>query len=277
MRIVALFVTLSLALTTQVNAAEKLYTKQPILTPELALPGNRPVGVKTLTAVNPDQLDAKDFTSQYNRGLTLEVWYPGITDNEMKPAIYESVTRSHRPYAIQGTAYRDLKPVSGERFPLVVLSHGYTGYRTLMFYLGEHFASHGYVAVGIDHTDSTNADVDFSQAPEGGFPSTLLNRARDQQFVLDHFSQLDSAIGKITNTNLAAVVGYSMGGYGAINTVGGCYDFTPELLTALKFPEQMAAHLAPVLSSCNAGRDAVDPRWKGMVAIAPWGQGVSYP
>ncbi|MEI8650778.1 hypothetical protein P4S73_27545 [Paraglaciecola sp. Hal342] len=46
------------------------------LTPELALPGQYTVGVKTLEVVHEKQLNTQDFTSQVDRPLTLEVWYP---------------------------------------------------------------------------------------------------------------------------------------------------------------------------------------------------------
>ena len=116
------------------------------------------------------------------------------------------------PFSLAANAYRDALESTGSAFPLVVLSHGYTGYRTIMFYLGEHLASHGYVVVGIDHTDSTTAEIDFKNGSFAGFPSTLINRARDQQFVLDYFSQSSSPLAGIIDNSHAAVIGYSMGG-----------------------------------------------------------------
>jgi predicted dienelactone hydrolase len=177
-----------------------------------------------------------------------------------------------KAFSIQGNALRGAEIHDEGDFPLVVLSHGYTGYRTIMFYLGEHLASHGYVVVSLDHTDSTNADIDFKNVPFAGFPSTIFNRARDQQFVLDYFSENDSELSKKIDTDKSAVVGYSMGAFGAVNTVGGCYQFSKEGLMGLGYPEEHATNLAPVFSFCNAGREAVDPRWKAMMAFAPWGQ-----
>ncbi|MFB1034086.1 MAG: acetylhydrolase, partial [Sinobacterium sp.] len=68
------------------------------------------------------------------------------------------------------------------------------------------------------------------------------------------------------------VIGYSMGGFGAVNTVGGCYKFNQQSLQAFGFPEPAAKALVPVFNICNAGQDKVDSRWKAMVAYAPWGQ-----
>ena len=167
------------------NKAQQLYTSQPDVTPELGKRGTYAVGVSTIQATNPQQLSAKDYQSLEDRTLTLEVWYPAVTKKSDVQATYENVTRTHKTFLLQGNSVRDAKINQEHTYPLVVLSHGYTGYRTIMFYLGEHLASHGYVVVGIDHTDSTTGDVDFENAPFAGFPSTLINRARDQQFVLD--------------------------------------------------------------------------------------------
>ena len=161
-----------------------LYTEQPIVTPTMALPGEHQVGVTTLTIDGPNLLK-----SEKGRSLTLEAWYP-TQDQKEDYAVYQDLTRSHKPFRMQGKAIRDAAPLTQindepAKFPLVVLSHGYTGYRTIMFYLGEHLASRGYVVISIDHTDSTNRDVDFSKSPGSGFLSTLLHRARDQQAVLD--------------------------------------------------------------------------------------------
>lgn len=255
-----------------VDAAEQLYTVQPSMMPELAEPGDWSVGVVTLDVSNPDQLDSGDFSSRKDRGLTLEVWYPARPESNAVQATYDNVTRLRKPFSVQGEAIRDANPVDGGRFPLVVLSHGYTGYRTLMFYLGEHLASHGYVVASIDHTDSTNAEIDFLNNRGSGFVSTLLNRARDQQFVLEELSASTTAVGRLIDADKASVIGYSMGGYGAVNTVGGCYQYTRQRLEAFGMPPEAAANLLPVFNGCNAWREAVDARWKAMIAIAPWGQ-----
>jgi predicted dienelactone hydrolase len=248
--------------------AEELYTAQPSVMPELSNPGEYTVGVSTITI-------ASDAGPEGNeRSLVLEVWYPAasIDDPAALLATYKNVTRSHREFELQGTSFRDVEPrKSAEGYPLIVVSHGYTGYRTIMFYLGEHLASHGYVVAAIDHTDSTNAEVDMVNAPGAGFISTLLNRAKDQQLTLQHFANSNSTIAAITDTEHAAVIGYSMGGYGAINTVGACYQFTNESLIPLGPNAVQAAALIPMLNFCNAGLEQVDPRWRAMIAISPWG------
>jgi predicted dienelactone hydrolase len=287
--LITLFITLILLMPTSSYSGEQLFTKQPSVTPELAQSGSYNVGVRTVNVEHPNQLNTSDFVSIANRKLTLEIWYPSsnissktsskISAKTAEPkqvsiskATYQDQTRSGKPFELQGNAYRDTEIDSSlGKFPLIVLSHGYTGYRSMMFYLAEHLASHGYVVASIDHTDSTNREINFSNNPGAGFASTLYNRARDQQFVLDHLNHISSKFSTLIDSTSAAVIGYSMGGYGAINTVGGCYNFSPEYLAGLGFPAESLEMFTKAFNSCSAGRKSVDPRWKAMVALAPWG------
>lgn len=254
-------------------AAEQVFTQQTSVMPEFAISGDRQVGVKTIEVTNPNALNLTDFASKTARKLTLEVWYPATEGAHNEPlASYKAVTRLHKTFELAGIAHRNVKPIAEGKFPLVVLSHGYTGYRSMMFYLGEHLASHGFIVIAIDHTDSTTGEIDLVNAPNAGFVSTLINRAKDQQFVLEAATKPDFFLNNIIDKNNAAVIGYSMGGYGAINTVGGCYDAKAQNLMQLGFPEQAATALLPVFNFCNAGRARPDKRWKAMIGFAPWGQ-----
>ena len=257
------------------NAGEQLYTNQPPVTPELAFPGTYAVGVTTITATDPKRLNTANFILNIERQLVLEVWYPTAqAKTEEQRALvttYKNVTRLQNPFELQGQAYRDAPALSEGSFPLILLSHGFTGYRTQMFYLGEHLASHGYVVVGIDHTGSTNADIKETEDRAAGFTDTLYNRARDQQFLLDYFADQASPVEAIVDTDRAAIIGHSMGGFGAINTVGGCYAFESEFFKQAGVPAAIAMVLPFALNSCYGGREQLDPRWKAVQLLAPWG------
>ncbi|HEX9958734.1 MAG TPA: dienelactone hydrolase, partial [Fibrella sp.] len=203
--------------------------------PELATRGTYGVGVRTLTLTNPNQVDvlkAKDGqTPRYNRPLTVEVWYPAqIPAGKAERVTYEQVMGSSNdpkrpliPFTFAGRALRDAKPNTGTgAYPLVIVSHGYLGSRYLFTYLTENLASKGYVVVSIDHTESTFKDA-------GGFASTLLNRALDDLFVLNEMARLGEKTGKtflagLLDANNTGLIGYSMGGYGALNAVGAGYS-----------------------------------------------------
>lgn len=263
------------AVSEAVKNAEQLYTHQPPVTPELAFPGTYAVGVTTITATDPKRLNTANFILNTERQLVLEVWYPSalpkLAEERASVATYKNVTRMQNPFELQGEAYRDAPALSEGNFPLILLSHGFTGYRTQMFYLGEHLASHGYVVVGIDHTGSTNADIQEESDRAAGFTDTLYNRARDQQFLLDYFADQASPVEAIVDTDRAAIIGHSMGGFGVINTVGGCYAFESEFFKQAGVPAAIAMVLPFALNSCYGGREQLDPRWKAVQLLAPWG------
>ena len=266
---------------TSINGQEgqDLYTiEHADMLPELSANGSSAVGVKTMTITDEDYSDP--FDGQLKpRSLKVEIWYP-TDQTEDANAIYTNQTRGGTAFSINGDAVRDATSSSLEDISLVVLSHGYTGYRTIMYYLGEHLASHGYLVVSIDHTDSTNEDVDPKVNPFSGFKSTLVNRARDQQFVLEYFSNAKNGVAALATTvsiKNAGVVGYSMGGYGAISTIGGCYEFNEEFTGQMIFSKDTEKVKAgqKIFNTCAAGQSpvnfTVDPRWEAMVAYAPWG------
>lgn len=237
--------------------------------PELAMRGNYQVGVRTLEWVNPDQVDvlnlASDPDARYDRPLTVEVWYPAIipTDETALTDYQSYVGRSDldtlQPYTFQGRALRDADPdTSNAAYPLVVVSHGYPGNRYMLSYLTENIASKGYVVVAIDHTDSTYDRVD-------NFFSTLYHRALDQNFAMSEVARLSAADGFLSglvDVNNTAVIGYSMGGYGALNAVGAGYN---NLLQSM-FPTMETR-----LATSDTYHASLDDRIKAVVLFAPWG------
>lgn len=259
---------------------QKFEEKPAQLRPALAQSGPFKIGVRTVELIHPNQADLT-LQKTADRQLTVEFWYPATQTGAAQPASYQSMTKSQQPFLLEGVAYRHAVPVVDKKYPLVVLSHGYPGNRLLMFYLAEHLASHGYVVAAIDHQHSTYGELDQQKAPYAGFLSTLYHRSRDQQFVLNALRDkaqrqllwLDGTI----DTDSAAVIGYSMGGYGALNTVGGCFNFSKASITALTGSKDAAAtaYLQQQLNSCAGGQTAalakVDPAWKAAIAIAPWG------
>ena len=270
----AVLVSATAAISPSVSAAQTLYKPFPAdVMPSLSEKGNYDVGVKTIEAAYPAKV--KDIAgNEVERSLTLEVWYPAASSAQK--ATYINETRSGQVFEVQADASRDAPIAAADTdFPVIVISHGYTGYRTLMFYLGEHLASHGYVVAAIDHTDSTNKDVNFAENPYSGFPSTLLNRSRDQVLTLNSISE-NTFFKESVDASKAGVIGYSMGGYGAVSTVGGCYAFndqTAATFTGTQDPK-VAALIKEALNTCAGGKASSEealPAWKAALALAPWG------
>lgn len=233
--------------------------------PELAPYGAWTVGVQTLELVNPQQVDVLGITNGslplYDRPLTVEVWYPAAPETPPGGSYRAMLRDGVTEVMLTGRAARDAAPASGTAFPLVVLSHGYPGNRYLMAHLGENLASKGYVTVAIDHTDSTYTD-------QAAFGSTLYHRPLDQRFVIDQMAALDGPLGAIMETRAVAVIGYSMGGYGAL--VFGGAGVTQAATEASWAPPQ--GLLAQHLTGSESHEELLDSRLKALVAIGPWGR-----
>ena len=248
--------------------------------PELAAYGEYEIGVRPIDLVNPGQVNvlaiapaAEGAESDpaaplptYDRPLRVEVWhpaYPGATGSRGLPAYLRDGRTVVRLF---GQATRYAAPVrDGGPFPLVIISHGYPGNRYLLSHLGENLSSKGYVVASIDHTDST-------YRTQAAFGSTLRNRTLDQLFVLDEMERLNadpaSFLNGLVDTSRTGLVGYSMGGYGAVITAGGAladsayaFPFSPE-------PPLLDIHLGG--SEAQATRP--DPRILTAIAFAPWGR-----
>jgi len=129
--------------------------------PTLAAHGEFPVGVRTMTFTNPDQIDILQVTEtaqpRTDRTLTVEVWYPAATGTEAGTT-YDVILRDGiQKVPVIGMASRDAAKANGS-YPLIIISHGYPGNRYLMSHLGENLASKGYVVASIDHPRSTYSD-----------------------------------------------------------------------------------------------------------------------
>ena len=253
--------------------------------PELAPRGDYAVGVRTLELLNEGQVDILNSKEgndpRYDRPLTVEVWYPARVERDAEELIYyEEVMgtagnekRPLMPFSFLGRATRAAAPVTAEgAFPLVVVSHGYVGSRYLMTYLTENLASKGYVVVAIDHTESTFRDA-------AGFPSTLLNRPKDILFVIEEMARMGTAgsdhfLAGLVDAGRTALIGYSMGGYGALNAAGAGYSNAAIELFAGMTGGSRA--LATRGGASEEFKQSHDPRIKAVVAFAPWGmrQGV---
>ncbi len=245
--------------------------------PELASFGSYDIGVRTTTVIDSGRIDILNTTrggetAYYDRSLTLEIWYPAVLASGQTPGgEYQAITRNPEITAtLHGKAVRDAAPLNSEgEFPLVIISHGYPGNRYLLSHLAENLASKGYVVVSIDHTDSTYDD-------QQAFPSTLYNRPLDQRFVLSSMAAFtadsDNFLYGIVDANTTGVVGYSMGGYGLVNNLGGGY--ADSIISSFIAPPN---DLLKEHGSSNPDfRSNLDNRIKAGVAVAPWGMNANF-
>jgi predicted dienelactone hydrolase len=224
--------------------------------PELAALGPHGVGTNVITVP----------TANPSRKLRVVFWYPAAKQTGARPMPYRHRLQPPPPLAAldvttEALAVQGAAPAKG-RFPLVIVSHGYRGWPESMSYITENLASKGYVVAGIDHGDLPFKDAAGFTA---SFALTASTRASDQQAVLARLVQLASTkgdrLGSSIDAEKVALIGYSMGGFGALATAGAGYD-----------PESPAYRsLGSALSAQADGKRTAGPRIKAVIAIAPWG------
>ena len=267
-----IIIIITLLLVSCVAQAENRIDTQRPDAPELAAYGSNAIGVRTIELLNPNQLDiAKidvnkprpEALPRYDRPLTVEIWYPAKEGAIGDTALNVYLRDGRTEVTIEGKALRGATPAEG-RYPLVLVSHGYPGNRFLMSHLAENLTSKGYVVASIDHTDSTYRTL-------GAFASTLVNRSLDQLFVLDQMARLSNDESSFLNGHVDAsntgLIGYSMGGYGAVITSGGG-------ITEMSANSNVGSPFGTLAihQSNSVSHNALpDSRIKTAVAFAPWG------
>ncbi|MEN2746798.1 dienelactone hydrolase [Sphingomonas sp. T9W2] len=192
--------------------------------PELAALGRYPIGVADTVFVQRDQLyplpDGSD-PKPADRRLAVKIWYPaaagaggGTTYRTALPG------EDGRPVAftVPGLATPAAVTARG-RFPLVILAHGYSNTPELLSWLGENLASKGYVVVAPAFADPS-ITIRTPEAQAG----PLARRPLDIVFVAAE-AQRRARAGEgplaVADPGATAVIGYSMGGYGALAAAGG--------------------------------------------------------
>ena len=244
------------------------------MAPDLAAYGPLAVGVRTITATDRNRVDVLSTeeggpTARYDRTLTIEVWYPAaLAPGQTAGGVYHTVARDPaRPTDLHGRAVRGAaaaRPQAGG-YPLIIVSHGYPGNRFLLSHLAENLASKGFIVAALDHPDSTYAD-------QKAFASTLYNRPYDQLFVLDEIDRLSRAasgsfLAGLADVSRTGIIGYSMGGYGVMNTLGA--GFSDASITGRNAPPNRLLH-ERAASNPTFSKQA-DRRIKAAIAIAPYG------
>jgi dienelactone hydrolase len=202
--------------------------------PELARLGPNAVGLRRLrlAPTGPDE-----------RALDVDLWYPARPSPGARPVVYAgALTPEHATdppvrFTNPGIAVRDAAPAASGPYPLVVLSHGHSGTPQAMAWMAENLASKGYVVAGLYHHDPPITDA-------AAFGVPVKWRPLDQAFAARALQAMarvqGSGLSRLIDASKVALIGYSMGGYGAVSLVA-----RPD-----------ARHVAGL---------------KAVVAISPWG------
>ncbi len=243
-----------------------------------------PMDAPLLSGLGPDEIGThrddvvsqnvvtltKSGVTRVPRTIKFRVWYPAkITPRARRTTFTHVLPKPDgkgAQFTIPSLAVENAQVTGGTRQPLVIVSHGYNGWDSFMTWLTENLATKGYIVVAIDHADQrtlTAQDLGIS------FGNVLINRAADQRAVINYFTSRAAdprdMLGKRIDTDKIAVIGYSMGGFGALATAGVDYDPASNVFKQLPADAQAA-----IFDSQTKGK-AIAAKIKAVVALAPFG------
>jgi acetyl esterase/lipase len=137
--------------------------------PELPVPtGPEPIGTVSLEIADAERDETYGPNPGPGRRVMAQVWYPALStggDSEplpwaedwdiVAPAVsnlmgFPGWFLSHTGYTLSHSAASP--QIAPGTYPVVVYSHGWTGFRTNAVYQIESLVSNGFIVVGIDHT-----------------------------------------------------------------------------------------------------------------------------
>lgn len=257
--------------------------------------GKYHIGRQAFDWVDSTRLDSFPSASQKYRELMVYIWYPAQEPSlRMPSAEYFPFAREVEkdptakraaqdlfgerwPQIVAGSirshAVTDAAPINGEKFPVILFSHGYSS--TTFSYTAqiEDLVSHGYIVVAIEHTDASGlvrfADGRMrpfrdlpppSSAPKDPLQAMIASAERSNQigaedvrFVLDTLNEKAMSLSNRMDLSKTAAVGHSAGGTlaaracqidsrikaciseeGEVNPVGAFFDYSDH--TIMKQP-----------------------------------------
>lgn len=145
------------------------------------------------------------------RSLRVVYWYP-TTATTGEDVMYFGLLPG------EGVLGEAPLAVSDAGAPVVVFSHGNSGFAEQSYFFTNFLASHGFVVVAPDHTGNTFADRDTT-------PDIFQWRPWDVSAVVDHLDSLSAPhflAGALSSAR--AVAGHSFGGYTALAASGALWD-----------------------------------------------------
>jgi dienelactone hydrolase len=168
--------------------------------------GDHPVGVTTLTLPS---------------GPEAEVWYPAAEDGggtvtydtrDFVPESIRALLTADIPAGYTIDADRDLPGAAEDGpFPVVLFSHGFSGFRLQSTYLTSHLASHGFVVIAPDHP-SRNLEGVLGGTASGDRESAVAELLESLEQLEAESADDASVLAGLVDGEQVATLGHSAGG-----------------------------------------------------------------
>jgi predicted dienelactone hydrolase len=144
-----------------------------------------------------------NFPDPPGKPLTVGIWYP--SDDSPSPQALALFTQT---VAVQGR-------ISGERLPLILISHGNGGNLASHYDTALALARAGFIAVAVTHTGDNSSDQSYA-----GNLIDLTDRPRQIKQVLDAMLSTWRGRDRIDSSRIG-IFGFSLGGFTALVEIGG--------------------------------------------------------
>lgn len=158
--------------------------------PELPVPsGPATIGTQTVQIIDTSREEAYGPSPGAPRRLNVQLWYPaeqpasgqiGVWSDDWDVVAPATATHLGFPsWFLNHTRYTSANavtsaPVALGRYPVIIYSHGYSGFRTIAVNQAEMLASNGFIVIAPDHTYGAIAtrfpDGDIAELDPGALP-----------------------------------------------------------------------------------------------------------
>jgi len=166
--------------------------------------GPHPVGVTTLTL---------------SKGNKVEVWYPAVAGttgtvsydvHDFVPPAINNILTADVPATYTFDGARDARAADG-MFPVVLYSHGASGFRVISSFLTSHLASWGMIVAAPDHPSRDLMDF-LGGTAKGGMPDSVDDLLKTLDLVFADNDSATSVLKGHVDTKHVAALGHSAGG-----------------------------------------------------------------
>ncbi len=172
------------------------------------------VGFETRSFVDEGR---RNYSNTGPRPLETVIWFPA--DAGAVAAVPQETDSPIKGMFVLQPVAQNASLATGQKYPLIVLSHGSMSLAYSMSWLGWFLASHGYIVAGVNHHGNTGAEPHMVAQ---GFVLEW-DRPKDLSVLIDKM-MADPKFGPHVDATRIGAAGHSAGGATVMEVAGGVFD-----------------------------------------------------